>query len=247
MNELSVFNFEQKDVECIIINDEILFNPYDVGRCLDLERTTVRDHLSKMDPEERILLKNSDVDSTEIRKFNNAGETFLTESGLYMLIFVSRKPEAKKFKKWLAREVLPSIRKSGTYGSQLSENSRLIQNLMNTTEQLLGIKVEELAILQQESPNKRLSNLMIDCARNGLGSMKQLYSELFYVFAAESGIDIPSIADLKNMPRMDYLKDNPTLCNTLYNFAFEHFTRSERQVTLLSWNDYDQKSLTDFK
>jgi prophage antirepressor-like protein len=39
----------------------------------------------------------------------------INESGLYSLILTSRKPEAKKFKKWVTSEVLPSIRKTGSY------------------------------------------------------------------------------------------------------------------------------------
>ncbi len=39
--------------------------------------------------------------------------TFITESGLYDVILDSRKPEAKKFRKWVTSEVLPSIRKHG--------------------------------------------------------------------------------------------------------------------------------------
>jgi hypothetical protein len=40
----------------------------------------------------------------------------VNESGLYSLILGSRKPEAKRFKKWVTSEVLPSIRKTGGYG-----------------------------------------------------------------------------------------------------------------------------------
>jgi prophage antirepressor-like protein len=42
---------------------------------------------------------------------------FVTESGLYQLIFVSRTPSARKFQKWVTNEVLPSIRKTGSYGT----------------------------------------------------------------------------------------------------------------------------------
>ena len=41
--------------------------------------------------------------------------TIVRESGLYNLIFQSRKPEAKAFRKWVTSEVLPSIRKTGRY------------------------------------------------------------------------------------------------------------------------------------
>ena len=48
--------------------------------------------------------------------------TTLNESGLYSLIFLSRKPEVKNFKKWVTSEVLPSIRKTGSYGQKVDLN-----------------------------------------------------------------------------------------------------------------------------
>jgi hypothetical protein len=42
---------------------------------------------------------------------------FVTEAGLYSLVLGSRKPEAKTFKRWVTHEVLPTIRKTGSYGS----------------------------------------------------------------------------------------------------------------------------------
>ena len=53
-----------------------------------------------------VLIKNSDVLNKDIRKLNNAGEKFLTESGVYKLIFKSKKKEAKKFKRWVTSEVI---------------------------------------------------------------------------------------------------------------------------------------------
>jgi len=71
------------------------------------------------DEDEVVKLTNSmvlsDKDSVLIRTLNNAGENFLTEAGLYGLVMVSRKPQAKAFKRWVKHEVLPSIRKHGTY------------------------------------------------------------------------------------------------------------------------------------
>lgn len=46
---------------------------------------------------------------------NNAGENFLTESGVYKLVFKSRKPDAEKFTDWVTDEVLPTLRKTGSY------------------------------------------------------------------------------------------------------------------------------------
>ena len=63
-------------------------------------------------------------------KLNNAGENFLTESGMYKLVFKSNKPKAEKFTDWVTDEVLPAIRKEGKYEIDLKKvniNNNLIQ------------------------------------------------------------------------------------------------------------------------
>ena len=62
-----------------------------------------------------VVIKNSDLHDMHFRKLNNRGEKFLTESGVYKLIFKSDKKEAEKFQDWVTDEVLPEIRKTGGY------------------------------------------------------------------------------------------------------------------------------------
>ena len=62
-----------------------------------------------------VVIKNSDLHDMHFRKLNNRGEKFLTESGVYKLIFKSDKKEAEKFQDWVTDEVLPQIRKTGGY------------------------------------------------------------------------------------------------------------------------------------
>ena len=68
-----------------------------------------------MSEKQVIKLTNSKVTNCHFRKLHNTGENFLTESGVYKLIFKSHKEEAEKFQDWVTDEVLPTIRKSGTY------------------------------------------------------------------------------------------------------------------------------------
>jgi len=74
-----------------------------------------------------------DDDLTKRRVIDNMGRNqvanFVNESGLYSLILRSNKPEAKRFKRWVTNEVLPSIRKDGGY---ISSNA--------TTEQMTALK-----------------------------------------------------------------------------------------------------------
>ena len=56
----------------------------------------------------------------------------VSESGLYDLIMQSRKPEAKAFKRWVTHEVLPSIRKTGSYSVQAQP--AMLPNFCNPAE-----------------------------------------------------------------------------------------------------------------
>ena len=105
--------FEGNDVEVFELNGQVLFNPKHVAEILDIKN--VNDNLRKMNKHQVVKLKNSDIGNTDFRKLNNAGENFLTESGVYKLVFKSRKPEAEKFSDWVTDEVLPTIRKHGSY------------------------------------------------------------------------------------------------------------------------------------
>ena len=107
--------FEGHEVEIFELNGQVLFNPKHVGKCLELTDSAVRNYLAKMNDKQAVKVKNSDVRDKDIRKLNNAGEKFLTESGVYKLVFRSHKPDAETFTDWIADEVLPSIRKTGGY------------------------------------------------------------------------------------------------------------------------------------
>lgn len=93
MNNL--MNFEGNSVEIFEWNGQVLFNPRHVAYILNIKN--VNDNLRKMSNKQVVKLKNSDIGNTDIRKLNNAGENFLTESGVYKLIFKSRQPAAERF------------------------------------------------------------------------------------------------------------------------------------------------------
>lgn len=107
--------FENKPVEVFELNGQVLFNPYHVAKCLNLSNSGLRNYLSGMNDKQAVLIKNSNVLNKDFRKIHNTGEKFLTESGVYKLIFKSKKKEAEKFQDWVTDEVLPQIRKTGGY------------------------------------------------------------------------------------------------------------------------------------
>ncbi|WP_424571578.1 phage antirepressor [Weissella soli] len=102
--EVQVFNFEQMNVRTIELEDEVWFVAVDVAKALDIKNTTQA--LSRLDDDERAMFN-----------IGRQGEAnIISEAGLYRFIGNSRKSEAKKFTRWVTHEVLPSIRKTGSYG-----------------------------------------------------------------------------------------------------------------------------------
>lgn len=108
MNELKVFNNAMfGNVRIILRDNEPWFVAKDVCDCLDIGNS--RQALSRLDDDE----KNSVILNDGIA--GNPTKAIVNEYGLYSLVMSSRKPEAKEFKRWVTHEVLPSIRKYGTY------------------------------------------------------------------------------------------------------------------------------------
>lgn len=95
-----------------------------------------------------IKLTNSIVSLTYNRNLNNRGELFLTEAGLYKLIMSSKKKEAEVFQKWVVKEVLPAIRKTGSYSvSNVSDRVIAIEEQK--------IQLERAKMLERLSDNYR--------------------------------------------------------------------------------------------
>lgn len=111
MNDLMIF--EGHEVEVLEVEGRVLFNPKHVADCLEI--ADVNSSIRNFNEKQVVKLTNSDVHNLHIRKLNNAGENFLTESGVYKLVFKSHKPNAEAFTDWIADEVLPAIRKTGGY------------------------------------------------------------------------------------------------------------------------------------
>lgn len=116
--------FEGHDVEVFELNGQVLFNPYHVGECLEIGENGVKTAVSKMNDKQVVKLTNSKVAKYNFRKLHNTGENFLTESGVYKLVFKSHKPNAEAFTDWIADEVLPTLRKTGSYEMPKQDKSK---------------------------------------------------------------------------------------------------------------------------
>lgn len=115
MNDLQIFNNEEfGEVRTAVVNDEPMFCLIDICKALEIKNAT--DVAKRLDDDEL----------TRLNLGSRAGETnFITESGLYAVILRSDKPNAKKFRKWVTSEVLPTIRKTGSYNKPMSTAEKI--------------------------------------------------------------------------------------------------------------------------
>lgn len=100
------FDFESHAVRIVMQDGAPVFVAADVCRALEIGK--YRDAVSRLDEDERVSVL---VDTLGGRQTMAA----VTESGLYALIMMSRKPAAKRFRKWVTAEVLPAVRRDGYY------------------------------------------------------------------------------------------------------------------------------------
>lgn len=108
MNELQIFNnSEFGQLRTVTINDEPWLVGKDVAAALGYSDTfgALKKHVDDEDKQ------NCQNDSFE----SNRGMTVINESGMYSLVLSSKLPTAKKFRRWVTSEVIPSIRKHGAY------------------------------------------------------------------------------------------------------------------------------------
>jgi prophage antirepressor-like protein len=116
MTNLTQFAFQDNQVRVLILDDEPWFTAKDVA--LVLGYTEPARMLQLVDEEDQQVINPQKLDSTKmVESFgsNTFKLSVLNESGLYSVIFNSTKAEAKAFKKWVTSEVLPTIRKTGSY------------------------------------------------------------------------------------------------------------------------------------
>ena len=106
--ELIPFDFEGRPVRVVTdAQGEPWFVAADVCAVLELPNTTRA--LARLDPDEQALISIQGISR------GNDQVNVVNEPGLYSLVLGSRKREAKHFKRWVTHEVLPAIRKTGSY------------------------------------------------------------------------------------------------------------------------------------
>lgn len=146
MNELKIFeNEEFGQVRTVIKKDEPWFVASDICRALDLSNPSVA--VSRLDEDER----------TKFNLGRQGATNCVNEFGLYSLILASRKPNAKKFKRWITHEVLPSIRKTGGYIQVKDDDSN--EEILSKALLIAQKTIEERnAHIQEMKPKELFAN-----------------------------------------------------------------------------------------
>ena len=131
-----LFNYEGQQVRTAVKDGQPWFAGKDVCEILDLGNTAQA--LSRLEDDE--------IDGIILNDSVGRQQSMLcvNEFGLYSLVLSSRKPEAKAFKRWITHEVIPSIRKTGSYSTQLTPTEALLQSV-----QLLAKQEREITEVKQ--------------------------------------------------------------------------------------------------
>lgn len=143
MNEIRAFNSDQfGEVRTVTINDEPWFVAADVCRALEIGNSRMA--TERLDDDEKgVSLIDTPGGQQEL--------TIINEPGLYSLVLGSRKPEAKAFKRWITHEVIPALRKTGTYS--LKPMSQL--EIAKISLDMLIEQEKRLDSLEQENESTR--------------------------------------------------------------------------------------------
>lgn len=175
-NNIQIFNNEELGTIRIKgIPDAPLFCLGDVCKMLGLRQGNVRERLEKGGVSTEPLLTSGGIQMVN----------FVTEDGLYDVILDSRKPEAKRFRKWVTSEVLPTIRKHGAYMTKdtleraIAEPDFLIQLATTLKEE----KAKRLEAEQQCEVQKQI-----------IGEMEKKVSYLDLILSSTSTMTITQIA-----------------------------------------------------
>lgn len=208
MNELKIFNNpEFGQLRTIIKDDEIWFVGKDVASLLGYSNPlkAIRDHVD-------------DDDKGMNETFTPAGgkqqTLFINESGLYSLVLSSKLPIAKKFKRWVTSEVLPSIRKHGGYLTpakieEVLSNPDTIIKLATELKQERAKRIEHEQKIEADKP-KVLFAEAVETAKSSIlvGELAKLIKQngidigqqRLFNFMRENGYLIKQKGSAYNMP-----------------------------------------------
>ena len=223
MQELEIFkNEEFGEVRTLTVNGEPWFVGKDIADILEY-RNGSRDINRHIDEEDR--RKSMIFDGNQ-----NKETIIINESGLYSLILSSKLPNAKKFKRWITTDILPTIRKTGgyvnnddlfisTYLPFADDNTKLLfsttlQTIRNQNEQLkkkdqeIAYKQEVINGLTDDTPIYKKKDVINRICKRRSGNYANRYKELYKCFRENFHIDLEARCEgynLKQVKKKDQL------------------------------------------
>lgn len=166
------FTFDQHDVRVVMRNGQPWWVAKDV--CVILEITEAHRSLAGLDEDEKGRHTVTTLGGPQ-------DMAIINEPGLYSLVLRSRKPEARRFKRWITHKVLPAIRKTGSY---TAPEMSLVQQI----EAMLAVARRQEVCERQVAATRRIAQAALDKAESNFG----MYTVMG--FARLHGLDV----DLKS-------------------------------------------------
>lgn len=207
MNELQLFNFESNQVRALLINDE----PWFVGK-------DVAEILGYSNPRDALAKHVYDEDKGVAKCDTLGGKqdlTVINESGVYALVFGSKLPNAKKFKHWVTSEVLPQIRKTGSYA----------------TPQLTGEELMAKALIEAKSVLERQNKQIIEMKPKALFADTVAASDSSILVGQEAKLISQSGCKMGQNRFFAWLRENGYLCSKGENYNMP--TQKSREMDLI--------------
>jgi prophage antirepressor-like protein len=195
-NEIITNSFNDKEIRIILIDNEPWFIVNDLFEMLNKKSKSGND-LADLDEDERGVFKIHTLGGPQ-------NMAIVSESGLYFLVLKSRKPIAKPFQKWVTREVLPSIRKTGLYSLQKS-NEPDLEQIRKRTELI-------------EFSERQFSSFEKIFLKIGISEKNELAITSNRAVAKETGIDFIELAERKGLEAKEKFYSVTELCEIVRNY-----------------------------
>lgn len=232
--ELTTFTFVNKPLRAYRDGDTFWFVANDVCDILEIENS--RQFIEQLDPDEKGVSKLATRGGPQTMNL-------LSESGLYLATIRSNKPVARKFTRWVTKEVLPGIRRTGRYSGSTDENDRALFAETSQAVRRMGSHVravaEHLALTEQElSRTRHHLTQVAEICENAVERDLQLHG-----LPQDRDIAGPILSEVYNhlLPIMEGLKrtaylrtgmcgDEETL-QVFYDFILEHSNKKRTLAT----------------
>ena len=202
MNNLQIFNSEEfGEIRTVTIDNEPWFVGKDVATALGYSNT--RDALSRhVDGDDKNTVVISDGNK------GNPNQTVINESGVYALIFGSKLESAKRFKHWVTSEVLPAIRKTGSYQKPMTVAEQIQLLAQGNQDHEERIEKLESTMTIDYGQQRYLGDLVSRVVIEALGGKKtNAYDEIGKKVFAECNRDVKTYFDVNarnNIPKLRY-------------------------------------------